>query len=179
MAFSATIPVEHAELANTEMGILGFGPVFSVPVRSGNEAATHAGLHSWDDAALLSALLSLSYAGLTVKITPGFSANFQAHCAEQALEWSDPTFWFQNPVMIGDQRSYGGKTWESLVDFNVWEPPVNWREIVSEGYPSWVQPTGAQDAYALGDRVTHNGSEWESAYAANVWEPGVFGWTAL
>lgn len=43
----------------------------------------------------------------------------------------------------------------------------------------WVQPLGAQDAYAVGDRVTHNGSTWESTVNANVWEPGVFGWITV
>ena len=43
-------------------------------------------------------------------------------------------------------------------------------------YPEWVQPTGAQDAYAKGSKVTHNGKKWISSYDANVWEPGVYGW---
>jgi len=43
----------------------------------------------------------------------------------------------------------------------------------------WVQPTGAQDAYAIGDRVTHDnpndgGNIWlyESTIDANTFEPG-------
>ena len=47
------------------------------------------------------------------------------------------------------------------------------------GPQPWVQPTGAQDAYAIGAQVTHNGNLWESTVADNVWEPGVFGWTDL
>ena len=43
-------------------------------------------------------------------------------------------------------------------------------------YPEWVQPTGAQDAYAKDSKVTHNGKKWISSYDANVWEPGVYGW---
>lgn len=184
MTISATIPVESVGAANAELDELGFGPSnFSVPLRDGAEGATHAGLHCWDNPAFLAALQSLSYPGLVVRPTQeGESSEavmFSTHCTEQTLEWSDPTLWFENPVMTGDQRTYGGKTWESLVDYNVWEPPVGWREVVAEGYPDWVQPTGAHDSYALGDRVTHNGSDWESGYAANVWEPGVFGWTAI
>lgn len=47
------------------------------------------------------------------------------------------------------------------------------------GYPAWIQPTGAQDAYNIGDRVSHNGQNWESTVDANVWEPGVFGWVQI
>lgn len=48
--------------------------------------------------------------------------------------------------------------------------------ITEEGYPEWVQPLGASDAYNTGDVVEHNGSLWESTVDANVWEPGVYGW---
>jgi hypothetical protein len=117
--------------------------------------------------------------GNPVTLYPEGSELFEAHTQEHALEWSDPTNWHENPVMKGDQRTHGGKLWESLIDYNVWEPPVAWREIVVDGYPAWVQPTGSSDAYPLGFKVTHNGQDWESDYPANVWEPGVFGWTAL
>jgi hypothetical protein len=64
-----------------------------------------------------------------------------------------------------------------------WEPPVVpalWTRYTPPGQvDAWVQPTGAQDAYALGARVTHAGHLWESTVEANVWEPGVFGWTDL
>jgi hypothetical protein len=40
----------------------------------------------------------------------------------------------------------------------------------------WVQPTGAQDAYALGAVAKHNGKTWKSLQAANVFEPGVASW---
>jgi hypothetical protein len=40
----------------------------------------------------------------------------------------------------------------------------------------WVQPTGAQDAYALGAVAKHNGKTWTSLQAANVFEPGVASW---
>ena len=180
MSFSATIPVAQIDTANAALATAGFGPAnFSAPLRTGVAEATHAGLHCiGNDPAFRAAVALIPNAQITDG--PVLSTNFGAHCAAQALEWSDPTFWFQNPVMIGDQRVHGGKTWESLVDFNVWTPPVNWREIVSEGYPDWVQPTGAQDAYPLGARVSHNGQDWENTgSAANVWEPGVFGWVVI
>lgn len=94
-------------------------------------------------------------------------------------EWIEPTHWTQNPVMTGDQRVHNGKTWESLTDYNVWEPPIGWREVVDTGYPAWVQPTGAHDAYQTGEMVTHDnpndsGTIWvySSKIDANTTEPG-------
>ena len=75
--------------------------------------------------------------------------------------------------------THNGKEWVSLTPFNVWEPPVGWREVVAEGYPEWVQPTGAHDAYQVGDRVTYLGQDWECTSAANVYAPGVFGWSLI
>ena len=61
-----------------------------------------------------------------------------------------------------------------------WTPdatPALWTRVSVEEWPEWVQPTGAQDAYAMGDKVSHNEKHWVSDYDANIWEPGVFGWT--
>lgn len=49
------------------------------------------------------------------------------------------------------------------------DPAIEW--------PEWIQPTGAQDAYAQGAKVSHNNKHWVSDVANNVWEPGVYGWT--
>lgn len=49
--------------------------------------------------------------------------------------------------------------------------------ITEDGYPKWVQPIGATDAYNKGDKVSHNDSHWVSDVDNNVWEPGVYGWT--
>lgn len=179
MAFTATIAVAGVEAANAALAAAGHGAkCFSVPLRTGPGEATHVGLHSWDVPGFRAAVAAIP--GVQITDGSGFDVTFGAHCAAQALEWTDPTFWFENPVMTGDRRTHGGKLWESLVDFNVWTPPVAWREIVVEGYPAWVQPTGAHDAYPLGARVTHNGQDWENTgSAANVWEPGVFGWVVI
>lgn len=37
-------------------------------------------------------------------------------------EWEQPGS--TNPYMKGDQVTHNGKTWESLIDYNVWEPGV-------------------------------------------------------
>ena len=97
-------------------------------------------------------------------------------------QYSDPEVWVQQTYMEGDEASFDGKTWVSLMDYNVWAPPIGWRETVTEGYPDWVQPTGAHDAYAIGDEVQHpnaqdDGKLWlfRSKIAANVTVPGTDG----
>jgi hypothetical protein len=93
---------------------------------------------------------------------------------------------------LDDQVMHHSKTWKSNNDANVWEPGAAgigsniWEDVTDtstpepEGYPAWVQPTGAHDAYVMGARVTHNGKNWENTgSAANVWEPGVFGWIEI
>ena len=51
--------------------------------------------------------------------------------------------------------------------------------VTSEGYPEWVQPLGASDAYNTGDIVSYNGKLYKSTIDANVWAPDVYpaGWT--
>lgn len=60
-----------------------------------------------------------------------------------------------------------------------WTPdlvPALWARVSVEEYPEWIQPYGAEDAYAIGDKVSHNDKRWISIADGNVWEPGVFGW---
>ena len=75
--------------------------------------------------------------------------------------------------------THGGKTWESLIAFNVHEPGLSgWRERSADGgRAAWVQPAGAHDAYQVDAEVTHNGRAWLNTYPSNTYEPGVYGWT--
>lgn len=63
------------------------------------------------------------------------------------------------------------------------DTPALWLIIptISEGYPQWVQPAGAHDAYQLGDRVSFNGKNYESLINANVWSPSAYpaGWKEI
>ena len=104
--------------------------------------------------------------------------NQQAH--EDGQNWVQPTG-VHDAYTKGITVKHNGKTWESIVFANVWEPGVSgWREVVSDGgVAAWVQPTGAHDAYQTNDRVTHNNKTWISTHANNVWEPGVFGWSEV
>lgn len=174
-----TLPVAQMDAANKHLESKGFGPLnFSVAMKASGESATHAGLSCWPNSEFEAAIKQMASSGSFPGLTQGI--DFHELAKEQTLDWSDPTKWTVNPVMKGAQRNHGGKLWESLVDYNVWTPPVAWREVVSQGYPAWVQPTGAHDAYPLNFIVSHKGQNWRNTgSAANVWEPGAFGWVVV
>ena len=92
-------------------------------------------------------------------------------------EWKQPTQAL-DAYPKGWRVRYGGLTWISTVDNNVWEPGISgWRIVTDDDEPApWQQPSGAHDAYAKGDKVTHDGAVWISDSDGNVWEPGVSGW---
>jgi hypothetical protein len=197
MRTSAIIPADLMDAINARLEFdaegnpTGFGPGnFSVPLHQGADA-THAGLSCGNVEGFLDLLLELEasgdFPGLVVDYEgkpqgqdePPSRADFGQMVAAQALEPFDG--FPENLPQKDDQRSFGGKTWISLIDNNVWTPPVGWRDAVSEGYPAWVQPVGAVDAYALGARVSFNGADYESLIPANVWSPSAYpaGWMAL
>ena len=112
---------------------------------------------------------------------------------EGIFPWSQP-LGATDAYPLGAKVTHNGKTWESTIANNVWEPGVyGWKEVEDSGqteptdpdkpaedeYPEWVQPTGAHDAYDQGAKVSHNGKKWTSDVSANVWEPGVYGWTEV
>lgn len=84
---------------------------------------------------------------------------------------------------VGDRVQYNGTLYKCVQAHTAqsdWTPnatPALWVVVTVEEWPEWVQPTGAQDAYAKDAKVTHNGERWISNVDANVWEPGVYGWT--
>lgn len=50
--------------------------------------------------------------------------------------------------------------------------------VTDSGYPEWVRPLGATDAYNTGDIVGYNGTLYRSVIDANVWSPDEYpaGW---
>lgn len=50
--------------------------------------------------------------------------------------------------------------------------------VTEDGYPIWVQPLGASDAYNTGDIVSYNGTLYRSKIDGNIWAPDVYpqGW---
>ena len=53
--------------------------------------------------------------------------------------------------------------------------------VTEEGYPEWVQPLGAFDAYNTGDIVSYNDTLYESTIDGNVWAPDAYpqGWKTV
>ena len=53
--------------------------------------------------------------------------------------------------------------------------------VTEDGYPEWVQPLGASDAYNTGDIVSYNGKLYESTIDGNVWAPDAYpaGWSEV
>jgi hypothetical protein len=184
MTFSAVIPIANADAANATLLAAGWGPNnFATPLRPNGAAqgvgGSHAALyHLGNDPAFQSACAALPGCVVTTETFP--SRAMASHAIAQSLEWTDPVFWFQNPVMTDDIRNFGGRDYRSLIDFNVW--PTSYRaywEDLGGGIPIWVQPTGAHDAYPLNFVVSHNGVTYRSTIPANVTVPGenvVFGW---
>jgi len=86
--------------------------------------------------------------------------------------FSNPTFWWASPVMLGDQREWpegSGTLWESQIDFNVWTPeqyPAGWQEIVpDEPDPPATSEWAPGVAYAVGDEVTYQGATYRCLQA--------------
>ena len=50
--------------------------------------------------------------------------------------------------------------------------------VTESGYPKWVQPLGAADAYNEGDIVSFSGELFRSVIDGNVWSPDTYpaGW---
>ena len=46
--------------------------------------------------------------------------------------------------------------------------------VTDAGYPEWVQPLGATDAYNKGDIVSYNGKLYRSTIDGNVWSPEAY-----
>ena len=53
--------------------------------------------------------------------------------------------------------------------------------MTEDGYPEWVQPLGASDAYNTGDVVSRFDKLYESTIDGNVWAPEAYpaGWKEL
>ena len=86
-------------------------------------------------------------------------------------------------LKVGERYRYNGVLYKCVQAHTTqedWTPdktPALFTKVSLDEWPAWVQPTGAQDAYAKGDKVSHNDKHWVSDYNANTWEPGVFGWS--
>lgn len=82
---------------------------------------------------------------------------------------------------VGDPQLY--QVLQEHVSAEQWTPdatPSLYKAvgITEEGYPEWVQPLGASDAYNTGDIVSYNGTLYQSVIDGNTWSPEAYpaGW---
>jgi hypothetical protein len=82
---------------------------------------------------------------------------------------------------VGDPQLY--QVLQAHTSSAEWTPDITtslYKKIgISEnGYPEWVQPLGASDAYNTGDKVSYNGSIYRSTMDGNVYSPEIYpaGW---
>jgi hypothetical protein len=82
---------------------------------------------------------------------------------------------------VGDPQLY--QVLQEHVSAEQWAPdatPSLYKAvgITEEGYPEWVQPLGASDAYNTGDIVSYNGTLYQSVMDGNTWSPEAYpaGW---
>ena len=64
-------------------------------------------------------------------VAPSLWAKVLTDPSGAVLPWEQPES--TNPYMAGDRVTHGGKTWQSTLDNNVWEPGVyGWVEVTEE-----------------------------------------------
>jgi len=134
--FSAVVAAADRDAVNAALEEAGFGPSnFTVWCGASDASAMHVGLHCWDSS-LLDEIETLKATYPSIKTMEGAgSVNFTDMLTAESLEWVQPEG-AHDTYMAGDQVVIDGRTWESLIDYNVWEPGTSgWREVVSEGYP--------------------------------------------
>lgn len=115
-------------------------------------------------------------------------ANKQAWSDECTNKYEVLMQWVAGEVVNrGTIRAYNGNKYTCIQAHTTqvtWEPPnvpALWLAVppIIDGYPKWVQPLGAQDAYPLNAKVHHLGNNYVSIAANNVWAPGVYGWNLI
>lgn len=97
--------------------------------------------------------------------------------------WTSPGTDAAVMPLRGDRYAHGGKVWESLVDFNSWEPGAEgtwsaWSDITVMLFPPAedAEPVEYADGqhYTAGQQVLFNGDVYECVndhYAAPGWTP--------
>lgn len=97
--------------------------------------------------------------------------------------WASPGTDVTVMPLRGDRYAHGGKVWESLVDFNSWEPglPENhaaWRDVTDQLFPpedtSTPAPYEDNRHYGYGDLVEYDGATYmctQDHFATQGWTP--------
>lgn len=79
---------------------------------------------------------------------------------------------------VGDPQLY--QVLQAHTSQEDWTPDVSdslYKAVgIDGGYPVWVQPVGAADAYRIGDIVSYNGVLYICVSDYNIYPPDVYGW---
>lgn len=97
------------------------------------------------------------------------------HATPEDWNWDDIAQWYDNPIMTGDERVRNGKTYRSLVDYNVWEPGAIgtenvWMEVVDVEPGAWAPG----QVVAVDDLRAYQGTTYRCVQAHTTqagWEP--------
>lgn len=107
---------------------------------------------------------------------------FPAYSVGKAYKAKDVFSYGENSV--GDPQLY--QVLQDHVSAEQWSPdasPSLYKAVglTESGYPEWVQPLGASDAYNTGDIVSYNGVLYKSTVDGNVWAPDAYpaGWVEV
>ena len=106
----------------------------------------------------------------------------EAESPDGFTTWDSPGTDTTAMPLRGDRYTHGGRVWESLVDFNSWEPGAEgtwsaWSDITDFLFPAVDgDPVEYADGqhYAVGQQVLFNGDVYECVndhYAAPGWTP--------
>ena len=128
-------------------------------------------------------------------ISRALARKLRAYLEKAALSLTDedaldavelyPIWQINTAYTAGDRYRHEGVLYrciQSHTSQEDWTPdktPALWTVVSLDEWPAWVQPTGAQDAYALNAKVSHKDAHWTSDYDNNTWEPSVFGWSRV
>ena len=100
---------------------------------------------------------------------------------EVGANYKEKTVFSYGENAVGDPQLY--QVLQAHTSSEEWKPdasPSLYKPIgiTEDGYPEWVQPLGASDAYNVGDIVSYNGKLYESTIDGNVWSPEAYptGW---
>lgn len=101
------------------------------PLWSGNGVTYKAGLRLRDEENVLYTVLQghISQPDWSPRDAPSLFAKVLVSEGGGSLPWEQPES--TNPYAAGDRVLHAGKTWESTIDGNVWEPGIyGWKEFV-------------------------------------------------
>jgi hypothetical protein len=197
MGIVAIIPIANMAAANTALQAT-WGPIsFSVPAYS-NGNPSHACLHAWGPAGLITAIKAQP--GVVFDESVGRPGDRLKALLTGVAQWGNeaPLLPTSGNALANTLYRFGDELWWCIQTFNRTTfnlPPSTYPALIrrsrrpGEILP-WVQPIDQFDAYkvvnpfsGVADQCTHLGQTWRVSQGDgagnNVFEPGVFGWVVV